>query len=95
MPPLPPASTTGSSPEGAGRASSLPIARAAAIRAISSTATRPNSSNPSVRATLSYPVCIPVSPVATHPTLNRVRIWSSSESNPSLLAISTRRRLSP
>ena len=37
MPPLPPASTTGSSPEGAGRASSLAIARAAAIPASSST----------------------------------------------------------
>ena len=53
MPPLPPASTTGTSPEGAGRADSLVRARSAAVRASSSTSTLSNSSKPTVRATLS------------------------------------------
>ncbi len=37
MPPLPPASTMGTSPDGAGRADSLASARAAATSAMSST----------------------------------------------------------
>ena len=50
MPPLPPASTIGTSPEGAGRAESLVRARAAAVRAMSSTPWRSKISKPSVRA---------------------------------------------
>ncbi len=53
MPPLPPARTTGSSPEGAGRADSLDSARLAASSASSSTDTSSNSSNPRVRAAVS------------------------------------------
>src|ERR1039458_3488505 len=95
MPPLPPASTTGSSPEGAGRADSLDSARLAARRASSSTDTSSNSSNPSVRAAVSKPVCSPVSPTATHETENRVRACSSRARRPSELAISTWRREAP
>ena len=50
MPPLPPASTMGTSPEGAGRADSLANARAAATSAMSSTRWRSKISYPSVRA---------------------------------------------
>ena len=53
MPPLPPASTTGSSPDGAGRADSLANAWDAAVRARSSTDTSSNSSKPRVRAAVS------------------------------------------
>ena len=53
MPPLPPASTTGTSPDGAGRALSLDSARVAAVRATSSMSTSSKISNPTVRATLS------------------------------------------
>ena len=77
MPPLPPASTTGSSPDGAGRADSLDSARLAASWASSSTDTSSKSSKPRVRAADSNPVCRPVSPEATHETENRVRACSS------------------
>ena len=50
MPPLPPASTMGTSPDGAGRADSLTSARAAARWAMSSTRWRSKISKPSVRA---------------------------------------------
>ena len=44
-----------------------------------------------VRPGASCPVCIPVSPVATHCTIIRVRTWSSSASRPSELATWMRR----
>ncbi len=53
IPPLPPASTTGTSPDGAGRAESFDRARLAAVRASSSTSASSNTSKPTVRATLS------------------------------------------
>ena len=56
---------------------------------------RSKSSKPSVRASDSYPVCMPVSPLATHRTLKRVRTWSSWTKRPSEFATRTRRRLSP
>jgi len=79
-------------------ASSLPARLAAALgrkelgwraarRARSSTSIRSKSSNPTVWPTDSRPVCMPVSPVATHDTENMVRIWRSPINRPSLLAI--------
>ena len=94
-PPPPGPTTTGMVPLGAGRAFSLVRARRAARRAMSDTSQASKSSNPSVRPAVSRPVCIPVSPAATHDTENRVRTWSSAASRPSLLATSIRRRLSP
>src|SRR5271166_74698 len=95
MPPLPPASTTGSSPEGAGRAESLESARCAASSASSSTDTSSKRSKPTVRAAVSYPVCRPVSPTATHDTAKRVRAWRSLTSRPSELATRISRRDPP
>ena len=43
---------------------------------------------------VSRPVCMPVSPTATHETVNSVLTWSSSARRPSLLATRMRRRLS-
>src|SRR5579875_826650 len=87
--------TTGTLPEGAGRAESLPMARAAAASASCSTSTVLNSSKPTVAPTDSRPVCRPVSPEATQDTAKRVFTWSSPASTPSLLATRIRRRLSP
>ncbi len=70
-------------------------ARRAAAEATSLTSTVSNSSKPTVKALDSYPVCMPVSPTATHETLKRVRTWSSATSSPSLLATRMRRRPSP
>ena len=95
IPPLPEASTRGSSPLGAGRAESLARARRAAVVATSSTSTVSNNSNPTVKADVSNPVCMPLSPVATHDTEKRERTWSSVTRTPSLLATWIRRRLSP
>ena len=50
MPPLPPASTIGTSPEGAGRADSLVSAAGGRASAMSSTRWRSKISKPSVRA---------------------------------------------
>jgi hypothetical protein len=86
--------TTGIVPDGAGRASSLVIAWRAASRASSSTSTSENTSNPIVWPIDWYPVCIPVSPSATALTRSRQRTISSSVTRPSLLATSTRFRLS-
>ena len=94
-PPLPCLITTGRLPDGAGRADSFVRARWAAVRASSSTRSRSNSSKPTVAPTDSRPVCMPVSPLATHETANRVFTWSSPASTPSLLATRIRRRLSP
>ena len=87
--------TTGIEPDGAGRASSLVIAWRAASRASCSTSTVSKISKPTVWPIDWKPVCMPVSPSATALIRSRQRTTSSSASRPSLLAISTRLRLSP
>ena len=87
--------TTGTEPDGAGRASSLVIAWRAASRASSSTSTTSKTSNPIVWPIDWKPVCMPVSPSATALMRRRQRTTSSSARSPSLLAMSTRLRLSP
>ena len=95
MPPLPPASTTGSSPEGAGRAVSLDRARWRPARP---------APPPTPRRTSRTRACGP--PIRTRSggrcppwprrrRENRVRAWSSPASKPSELAIRTRRRELP
>ena len=91
-PPPPGPMTTVISPDGAGRASSLVIARCAAAWASSRTSYSSKSSKPTVRPTDSLPVCIPASPDATHDTENSVLTWSSPARVPSLLATRIRRR---
>ena len=87
--------TTGIDPDGAGRAFSLVIACAAASRASWSTSTVSKISNPIVWPIDWKPVCMPVSPSATALIRRKHRTTSSSARSPSLLAMSTRLRLSP
>ena len=76
-------------------ADSLVIAWRAASRAICSTSTVSNTSKPMVWPIDIWPVCRPVSPSATAVTRIKQRTTSSSARRPSLLATSTRLRLSP
>ena len=95
-PPAPRCSTTGSLPDGAGTRVEQRDARAVRPRArdvfgldlVEELEAR------SCDRALRSPVCMPVSPVATHCTMNRVRTWSSSASRPSELATRMRRRAS-